>query len=90
MATLERIRRRSGLLIIVIGFAMAAFILTDLLGSGNSIFNDYSSIGEIDGTKIDRQEFATRIDELVQSNPQYGNFSLKQQAGHAAAVRQRL
>ena len=80
MATLERIRRRSGLLIIVIGFAMAAFILTDLLGSGNSIFNDYSSIGKIDGEKIDRQDFAMRIDELVASNPQYGNFSVKQQA----------
>ena len=80
MATLERIRRRSGLLIIVIGFAMAAFILTDLLGSGNSIFNDYSTIGKIDGQKIDRQDFATRIDELVASNPQYGNFTVKQQA----------
>ncbi len=80
MATLERIRRRSGLLIIVIGFAMAAFILTDLLGSGNSIFNDNSTIGKIDGQKVDRQEFATRIDELVASNPQYGNFSSKQQA----------
>ena len=32
MATLERIRQRSGLLIIIIGLAMAAFILTDLLG----------------------------------------------------------
>jgi len=80
MATLERIRRRSGLLIIVIGLAMAAFILTDLLGSGGILFNDYTTIGEIDGKKIDRQEFATRIDELVQSNPQYGNFTVKQQA----------
>ena len=80
MATLERIRRRSGLLIVVIGLAMAAFILTDLLGSGNSIFNDYTSIGKVDGVKIDREEFARRIEELTASNPQYASFSQKQLA----------
>ena len=80
MATLERIRRRSGLLIVVIGLAMAAFILTDLLGSGKSIFNDYTSIGKVDGVKIDREEFARRIEELKASNPQYANFSQKQLA----------
>ena len=48
MATLERIRQRSGLLIIIIGLAMAAFILTDLLGSGNSIFRgDATVVGKI-------------------------------------------
>ena len=80
MATLERIRRRSGLLIIVIGLAMAAFILTDLLGSGNSIFNDYTTIGKVDGKKIDREEFALKIEELKVSNPQYASFSQKQLA----------
>lgn len=75
MATLERIRRRSGLLIIVIGFAMAAFILTDLLGSGRSIFSDNNSIGKIDGHRIDRMEFSRRIAELEESNPQYGSIS---------------
>jgi peptidyl-prolyl cis-trans isomerase D len=68
MATLERIRRRSGLLIIVIGLAMAAFILTDLLGSGGMLFTDYNSVGEINGKKITREEFAIRMEKLVQSN----------------------
>lgn len=80
MATLERIRKRSGLLIIVIGFAMMAFILTDLLSSGGVLFNDYNNIGKIDGKKIGRDEFARRMEELIVSNPQYAQFTSKQQA----------
>lgn len=80
MATLERIRQRSGLLIIVIGLAMLAFILTDLLGSGGVLFNDYSTIGKVNGVKINREEFAQRIEDLKASNPQYGQLSTKQLA----------
>lgn len=75
MATLERIRRRSGLLIVLIGVAMLAFILTDLLGSGNSILRaDANVIGEVDGKKIEIPEFQKRMDDLrtriAQQNPQ--------------------
>jgi parvulin-like peptidyl-prolyl isomerase len=75
MATLERIRRRSGLLIIVIGLAMLAFILTDLLGSGNSILrNDATKVGFVNGEPIEYQEFNRLMDErlalLQQQNPQ--------------------
>lgn len=75
MATLERIRQRSGLLLIVIGLAMAAFILTDLLGSGNSILRgDANVVGEINGVEIDALEFNRRVDErlslLQRQNPQ--------------------
>jgi peptidyl-prolyl cis-trans isomerase D len=80
MATLERIRQRSGLLIIVIGFAMMAFILTDLLGSGGVLFNDTSSIGKVNGSKISREEFASRIEELKATNPQYAQLTSKQLA----------
>lgn len=75
MATLERIRQRSGLLLIVIGLAMLAFILTDLFSSGNSMFrNDANIVGEIDGKKVDYREFTARIEErialLQNQNPQ--------------------
>lgn len=75
MATLERIRQRSGLLLIVIGLAMAAFILTDLFSSGNSVLrNDANKVGEINGKSIDAQEFSLRIDERMEllkaQNPQ--------------------
>lgn len=75
MATLERIRQRSGLLLIVIGLAMLAFILTDLFSSGNSMLrNDANVVGEVDGTEIDIREFNIRMDErlslIQQQNPQ--------------------
>ncbi len=75
MATLERIRQRSGLLLIVIGLAMAAFILTDLLGSGNSMLrNDANVVGEVNGSEIDIRDFNIRLDErlalIQQQNPQ--------------------
>lgn len=58
MATLERIRRSSGLLIIVIGLAMLAFILTDLLSSGNSFLRGgVNAVGTINGEKVDIREF---------------------------------
>jgi len=39
MATLQNIRNRAGFLVAVIGIAMLAFILGDLLTSGTTIFN---------------------------------------------------
>ncbi len=66
MATLERIRQRSGLLIIIIGLAMLAFILTDLLGSGQSILRGQeSTIVEVNGTAIDINEFSKRLSKTT-------------------------
>lgn len=75
MATLERIRQRSGLLLIVIGLAMLAFILTDLLGSGNSMLrNNANVVGEVNGSEIDIRDFNIRLDErlalIQQQNPE--------------------
>lgn len=75
MATLERIRQRSGVLLIVIGLAMLAFILTDLFSSGNSVLQgDINVVGEINGVEIDAREFSQRIDQritlLQRQNPQ--------------------
>lgn len=89
MATLERIRRRSGLLITIIGIAMMAFILTDLLGNGNSMFRgDANVIGKIDGKSIDANEFSRemadyerRLQEQQAQNPQQQvppNYTRKQ------------
>ena len=77
MATLEKIRRRSGLLIIVIGLAMVGFVLGDFFSNGNILFNDPNKMGSINGEKIKRQDFSIRIDELRNNNPQYANYSEK-------------
>ena len=90
MATLERIWKRSGLLITIIGIAMLAFILTDLLGSGNSILaGNASVIGKVNGQTIEVNEFSRRMNEYqkrltqqAQQNPQQAppNYTSKQLA----------
>lgn len=62
MATLEKIRQRSKLVIILIGLAIAAFTLTDLLSSGKSAFggND-DTVMEVNGEKISRVVFSEKL-----------------------------
>ena len=64
MATLQNIRNRSGLLIAVIGFAMLAFILMDLLGSGRFLFGkDPNVVIDINGVPITTLNFNLRYDQ---------------------------
>jgi peptidyl-prolyl cis-trans isomerase D len=79
MATLEKIRQRSGLLIVVIGLAMLAFILTDLLGSGNSILmGDAALVGKVNGEKITIDQFSNRLSDKTENyKAQTQDFSLE-------------
>jgi peptidyl-prolyl cis-trans isomerase D len=63
-SVLEKIRKRTGLLVGIVGLALVIFILESLLGSGASIFggDEMSSAGRINGKKIDRNEFIMRLD----------------------------
>ena len=74
MATLGKIRNRSGLLLVVIGVAMLAFIGTDFMsslgsGRGSSIF-----VGEVLGEDILRQAYEIKVEEGINNwktqNPQ--------------------
>ncbi|PWE01417.1 SurA N-terminal domain-containing protein [Marinilabilia rubra] len=66
MATLERIRSKGGVLVaVMIGFALFAFIMTDLLSSGNSIFQrSKMEVAEINGESVSIQEFQARVSEM--------------------------
>ncbi|MBN2164730.1 MAG: peptidylprolyl isomerase [Marinilabiliaceae bacterium] len=66
MATLETIRNKAGILISVfIGLALVAFILTDLLSSGSSMFTGASNeIGTVDGNSISYEEYQYRLSQL--------------------------
>jgi len=71
MATLEKIRNRAGVLVaIVIGFALIAFILGDLLNSGGGSFlsNKQFEIAEIAGTSIPYQEYQAKVDYMTEIN----------------------
>jgi len=63
-SVLEKIRRRTGLLVGIVGLALVIFILESLLGSGASIFgnDEMSNVGYINGKKIDRNEFLNRVE----------------------------
>ncbi|QYJ69409.1 peptidylprolyl isomerase [Flavobacterium litorale] len=59
MAVLSKIRQRSLLLILVIGFSLLAFIVTDLIGNGG--FGVTKNIGSVNGKDIPVQEFLQKV-----------------------------
>lgn len=64
MAALQVLRDKAGVFIaILIGVALLAFILTDLLGSGNSVFMNRDELAVIDGQSIKINDFQQLIDE---------------------------
>lgn len=64
VSVLEKIRRRTGLLVGIVGLALMIFILESLLGSGASLFgnDEMSAAGRINGKKIDRNEFIMKYE----------------------------
>ena len=55
MATLETLRNKAGVFVtVILGLALLAFVLGDLLGSGQSIFNrGEMEVGRVDGVAYD-------------------------------------
>lgn len=82
MATLEKIRSKSVLLIVVIGVALLAFIIGDALTNSRNIFGDPTTIAKIGSSKIDiseyqrkREELNNQFEEARKQNPeQFANF----------------
>lgn len=82
MATLEKIRSKSVLLIVVIGVALLAFIVGDALTNSRNLFGDHTTVAKIGGKKIDytayqrkREELNNQLEQLKQQSPQqYANF----------------
>ena len=64
MATLQKIRNRAGLLIGVVGVALLAFILGDLLTSGNTFFRKLQDKAfVVDGDIVSTGEYFDRVTE---------------------------
>ena len=67
MATLEKIRNKAGLLVIVVGVALFAFIIGDFLNSGSTYFRQsQEKIVTVDGEVINIQDYQSRVDEMVE------------------------
>lgn len=67
MATLEKIRSKAALLVIIVGLAMLAFITEDFLNSGSTFFRQSKErIAKVDGKIIKIQEYQDRVDEMTE------------------------
>jgi peptidyl-prolyl cis-trans isomerase D len=67
MATLEKIRSKGVLLIVVVGLALLAFIVGDFLNSGSSYFNQSREVvAEIAGEDINIKEYSAAIDQMTE------------------------
>jgi peptidyl-prolyl cis-trans isomerase D len=81
MATLERIRNRAGLLVIVVGLALFAFVIGDFLKSGSTFFNqNKQKVAVVDGESIDIREFQERVEAVTAQYSQNGALQEEQQA----------
>ncbi len=82
MATLQKIRNKGGVLVAVfIGFALIAFVLTDFLNSGSSMFKgSQQEVAVISGNSISIQEYQAKLDEQEEfAKLQSGRSSLDEQ-----------
>jgi len=73
-SVLQKIQNQTGCLLLVIGVAMLAFVLTDLISSGSSIFgSDENAVGEIANEKVSYEEFNATFEnlknQLIANNP---------------------
>ena len=60
MAILEKIRSRSLFLILVIGLALFAFVISGVFGKDSG--TGKTTVGEVNGESISRQEFAYKVE----------------------------
>lgn len=81
MATLEKIRSKAGLLVLVVGLALFAFIIGDFLNSGSTYFRQsQEKIADVNGEVIKIQDYQGRVDEMTEMyKMQSGSSSLPEE-----------
>ena len=89
MAIIQKIRNRSGLMLLVIGGCLVLFILSDALSrrGGFSSDSDPNTLGEVNGTEISREEynqFVSNMESRYQQQGQMINDYTKQQINEQA------
>lgn len=66
MSVLESLRKRSGLLVTIVGLALLAFVLTGLFERG-AVGGSDKNVGEIAGKSIDYSSFNAKVQEALES-----------------------
>ena len=75
MATLEKIRSKGLLLLIVVGLALVVFIVGDLVNSGSTYFQENgANVAVINGDKVKIRDYAEKMEQFNDVvKLQYGN-----------------
>src|ERR1035437_1049133 len=67
MATLEKIRSKGVLLVLVVGLALLAFIVGDFLKEGSNYFNkSRETVAKIEGEDINIKDYSASIHQLTE------------------------
>jgi len=67
MATLEKIRSKGVLLVLVVGLALLAFIVGDFLKEGSNYFNkSRETVAKIEGEDINIKDYTAAIDQMTE------------------------
>ncbi|MDE6418797.1 MAG: SurA N-terminal domain-containing protein, partial [Duncaniella sp.] len=75
MATLEKIRSKSVLLLIIVGAALLAFIIGDFFTSGRTLFGTGTTLATAGDQKVNIQEFQRRVQAAQQQDQQAGRHT---------------
>ena len=80
MATLEKIRNKATLLIVVVGVALFAFIIGDFLRSGSTFFQQSKEkVIIVDGNSVGIRDYQQRVEYLSNLYKGSGNLTEEQQ-----------
>lgn len=72
MATLEKIRSKSVLLVSIIFVALFLFIIT-IIDNPMSLFVDQTTVVNVDGQKVDYEHYQQLVNQIHEQNPQAGD-----------------
>lgn len=77
MATIGKIRQRSGLVIFIIGAAILLFLISDNLNQNQGLFGDKieTSVGQVAGEDVDAKYFESLRDRFMQNAKQQQSTS---------------
>ncbi len=89
MAAIGKIRKHSGLLLITIGLAMLAFIISDAFNNNSMLFRgSQDEVGEIAGEPIRYKEFDARYQQLMEQIKSQSPDNVMDDATRASLVEQ--
>lgn len=74
MALINTLRNKMGKIVVgLIGFSIAAFVMADLLGPNSTLFGNDTDIGEIAGETVSYKDFLAKQDEITFNFQQNNN-----------------